>query len=59
MKFDSLADFINMGGHGVYVWTCFILVYLVLFLNWWMPLRTRKQWVENEMRRLRREESNQ
>lgn len=25
-KFSSLADFINMSGHGVYVWSCTVIM---------------------------------
>lgn len=29
-KFDSLADFIVMNGHGVYVWSCTVIALVLL-----------------------------
>ena len=35
MKFDSLSDFLNMGGYGFYVWSVYgvaLLIFIVLFV---------------------------
>lgn len=31
IQFNSLAEFIAMGKHGVYIWTCWGIVLAVLF----------------------------
>ena len=33
MSFQSLADFLAMGGHGVYVWLCYGTSVLVVLAN--------------------------
>ena len=33
MYFDSFADFIAMGGHGIYVWMSYGVTILVLLAN--------------------------
>jgi len=47
MYFDSLSDFINMGGHGLYVWSCYAIALLLMaasiVLPWFNLKRTRKQ----------------
>ena len=30
MYFDSITDFLHMGGHGYYVWLCWVLVMVTL-----------------------------
>ena len=47
MYFDSLSDFINMGGHGLYVWSCYAITLLLMaasiVLPWFNLKRIRKQ----------------
>lgn len=47
MYFNSLSDFINMGGHGLYVWSSYTLTLVLLLssvlLPWLNLKRTRKQ----------------
>lgn len=47
MYFDSLSDFINMGGHGLYVWSSYALTLALMaasiLLPWLNLRRTRKQ----------------
>ncbi|WP_027848013.1 heme exporter protein CcmD [Marinospirillum minutulum] len=47
MYFNSLSDFINMGGHGLYVWSSYALTLVLLLssvlLPWLNLKRTRKQ----------------
>ena len=31
-QFESLQAFITMGGHGIYVWPCYIFVFAVLII---------------------------
>ena len=43
MHFDSFAEFIDMGGHGVFVWSCYAIVLVALVANIIRPLQvTRK-----------------
>ncbi|WP_426416783.1 heme exporter protein CcmD [Aestuariirhabdus sp. LZHN29] len=55
MYFDSFASFIEMGGHGPYVWACYAIAVLVVVFNVWSPLRIRKNFIVDMKRRLRRE----
>ncbi len=54
--FDSFAEFLAMGKHGAYVWTCFAITVSVLLLNLVLPWLARKRLVAQEIRRLRWEE---
>jgi len=56
MAFESFADFLNMGGHGLYVWLCYGLGLLIIVMNLVLPLQQSKQVVRDLRRRLRREE---
>lgn len=56
MAFESFADFLDMGGHGLYVWLCYGLGLLVILGNLLMPQRQAKQIQRKLRRRIRREE---
>lgn len=56
MAFESFADFLEMGGHGLYVWLCYGLGLLVILGNLLMPQRQAKQIQRELRRRIRREE---
>ena len=51
----SLTEFINMGGYGGYIWTCYGLSILVLVGIGWTA---RRQLAEARVRALRRVEAN-
>lgn len=56
MQFDSLAEFIAMGGHGPYVWSVYAITTVVLVALVVAPLRRRRRfWAEQAMR-LKREQ---
>lgn len=55
MHFDSFADFIAMGGHGLYVWLAYSIAICVLVFNIASPLLTKRQFFHDQARRLRRE----
>ncbi len=55
MSFESFSDFLAMGKHGLYVWTCFAVSLVVLALNVALPLLARRRYLQQEARRLRRE----
>jgi heme exporter protein D len=56
MAFESFADFLNMGGHGLYVWLCYGLGLLIIVMNLLLPMQQSKQVIRELRRRLRREE---
>ena len=57
MHFASFEDFIAMGHHGLYVWTAYGRCLLVLGLNVALPLLAKRRYLQDEARRLRREEA--
>ena len=57
MSFASFSDFIAMGTHGPYVWSCYAISLAVLALNVVLPILARRSYLQDEARRLRREES--
>lgn len=57
MSFTSLSDFLAMGNHGAYVWSSYGISLAVLALNVALPLLARRRYLQDEARRLRREES--
>lgn len=57
MSFASFSEFIAMGTHGPYVWTCYAISLAVLGLNVALPILARRRYLQDEARRLRREES--
>lgn len=56
MSFDSFADFLAMGGHGLYVWSSYAIGLVVLLANVVSPIMTRKRLITEQLRRIRREE---
>ncbi|TBU95362.1 heme exporter protein CcmD [Phytopseudomonas dryadis] len=57
MSFASFADFLAMGTHGAYVWSSYGICLAVLLLNVALPVLARRRYLQDEARRLRREES--
>lgn len=51
--FNSFAEFLAMGKHGPYVWSCFGITLAVLALNLALPWFARKRYLKQEARRLR------
>ena len=43
MYFDSLNDFLSMGGHGLYVWLAYGVTLAVLVMNYLSVYRGRKR----------------
>ncbi len=56
MNFASFADFVAMGNHGLYVWSAYGISLLVLAFNVGVPLLARRRYLQEQARRLRREE---
>lgn len=57
MEFNSFAEFIAMGRHGFYVWLSYGLSLLIIAVNIVLPILKRKQLLQEQARRLRRERS--
>ena len=57
MSFASFAEFIAMGNHGPYVWVAYGSSLLIIALNVALPLLARRRYLQDEARRMRREES--
>ncbi|WP_263139366.1 heme exporter protein CcmD [Pseudomonas sp. RIT-PI-AD] len=55
MSFPSFAEFFAMGHHGLYVWTSYGITLAVLGLNAVLPVLARRRYLQDEARRLRRE----
>jgi heme exporter protein D len=55
VNFESFADFLAMGKHGLYVWTSYGISLAVLALNVALPILARRRYLQDEARRLRRE----
>lgn len=56
MNFSSFSEFIAMGNHGVYVWTSYGISLAILVLNVALPVMARRRYLQDEARRMRREE---
>ncbi|MBX9755089.1 MAG: heme exporter protein CcmD [Pseudomonadaceae bacterium] len=56
MNFASFAEFVAMGNHGVYVWSAYGISLLVLAFNVGVPLLAKRRYLQEQARRLRREE---
>ena len=39
MRFDSFQAFLQMDGHGLFVWAAYGITWLLLLLNVWWPRR--------------------
>jgi heme exporter protein D len=57
MSFNSFAEFVAMGHHGLYVWSAYGISLLVLAINLGVPLLAKRRYLQEQARRLRREES--
>jgi heme exporter protein D len=55
MYWNSFADFLAMGKHGVYVWGSFSVMVLVMIVEPLLVVRRRKQLIERLRRQYRAE----
>lgn len=58
MEFNSLAEFIAMGRHGLYVWLSYGLTALIILYNVMQPQLHRRRLLKEQAQRLRREKRN-
>ncbi len=56
MYFESFSEFLNMGGHGLYVWMAYGLSAVLLAINVVLPIMHKRQLVKEQARKLRREQ---
>lgn len=59
MQFESLNAFIEMGGHGLYVWLCYGCTAVVIAYNLCSPRLMQREVKKTLLRRLRRNEVDQ
>lgn len=58
-QFESLSEFIQMGGHGTYVWAAYLISLSVLIGLVVSPLHRRRKLVQEVIRQQRREAARQ
>lgn len=58
MSFETFADFLNMGGHALYVWLCYGLGLFLLVLNLVLPALSRRALLRELWLKQRREQNN-
>ena len=58
-QFESLSEFIGMGGHGAYVWSAYLISLLVLTWLVVSPFRRRRALMQEVVRQQRRETARQ
>ncbi|WP_347331411.1 heme exporter protein CcmD [Marinimicrobium locisalis] len=46
--FDSWAEFFQMGGHGPYVWACFLITWAVLAYLLISPIVRQRRWLRRQ-----------
>jgi heme exporter protein D len=58
-QFDSLSEFIQMGGHGTYVWVSYLITLLVLVWLVISPLHRKRKLMQDVIRQQCREAARQ
>lgn len=58
LYFSTFADFLAMGKHGFFVWSCYGITALVIAANIIAPMLQRKKLIEQQARLQRREKNN-
>lgn len=55
MAFDSFAEFLAMGKHGLYVWSAYGVFAFIMLWNALQPYRLRRRLLREQAATLRRE----
>mgnify|MGYP000712284141 CR=1 FL=1 len=55
MAFDSFADFMAMGKHGVYVWSSYGLTFAVIVGLLWQARHDRRAFIQQQKQQLKRD----
>lgn len=58
-RFESLQDFLQMSGHGPYVWSAYVISIAVMLWLVISPQRRRRRLLADVERQLRREAARQ
>lgn len=58
-QFESLSEFVQMGGHGTYVWAAYLISLSVLIWLVVSPLHRRRKLVQEVIKQQRREAARQ
>jgi len=51
---QGLNEFLHMGGYAAYVWSAFGLSFLILLINFILPLKTEKKILRQLKKKLER-----
>ncbi|MFT7244639.1 MAG: heme exporter protein D [Candidatus Azotimanducaceae bacterium] len=54
MQFETLAEFIQMGGYGAFVFSVYIISAVVLIANVIFPLRQKRRFFADQAERQKR-----
>jgi heme exporter protein D len=57
MSFNTFSEFMQMGGHGFYVWTAYGITLVVLSYNIINPMVMNRRFVKSQKQNLRREQA--
>jgi heme exporter protein D len=57
IQFDSIGDFLSMGGYAFYVWSAYLFCAVVLGVNLILPLRDRKRVLKLLKARMQRDDA--
>ncbi|AHK16341.1 MULTISPECIES: heme exporter protein CcmD [Thalassolituus] len=58
MEFNSFAEFIAMGKHGLYIWLSYGITAVIIAVNVVQPILRRRRLMKEQAQRLRREKHN-
>tara|TARA_R110000772_G_scaffold161502_11_gene272651 strand:- start:916 stop:1152 length:237 start_codon:yes stop_codon:yes gene_type:complete len=50
-SFESISDFLAMGGYASYVWSAYAFFAIVLIFNIWQPMLARKKFLKQQLKR--------
>lgn len=54
MVFNSFAEFLAMGNHGIYVWTCYGLTLVAIIYLVWQANAQRQRFFKEQIQQLKR-----
>ena len=58
MAFDSFADFLAMGRHGLYVWSAYGVTFVIVLWNAVQPVLQRRRLLKEQAGLIKREARN-
>ncbi|MFT5560886.1 MAG: heme exporter protein D [Candidatus Azotimanducaceae bacterium] len=59
MQFETLAEFVQMGGYGAFVFSVYIITAVVLIGNVILPLQQKRRFFADKVERQKRAEQEQ